>query len=99
MVSKIVERVKICILVYGYNMCAGACTNDQSASKSIIIIPIAGKWSTVVFNRTNIKGLEHEIQDGLYCEECLPCCSDTQYSVSTSSLPLTLSMRNNSNLL
>lgn len=60
---------------------------------------IAGKWSTVVFSRTHIKGLEHETQDGLYCIECLPCCLDTQYSVSLSDLPLTLSMKNNSNLL
>lgn len=36
----------------------------------------------------DVVGLEMEIQDGLFCPDCLPSCSDTIYTVSSEKLPL-----------
>lgn len=40
-------------------------------------------------NTLNLKsGLEKDMEESLYCPECLPACSTSLYSVKTSSLPL-----------
>lgn len=38
--------------------------------------------------RNLIEGLEREIEEALYCPQCLPSCNDIQYRVSMSSLPI-----------
>lgn len=57
------------------------------------------KWSTTVLDNTKVVGLEMEIQDGLYCPDCLPSCSDTIYTVSVQSLPLIPTKRSYINLM
>ncbi|XP_055585368.1 pickpocket protein 28 [Uranotaenia lowii] len=46
------------------------------------------KWSTVITDIVEIPGLEKEMEESLYCPECLPPCSDTKYQVTASELPL-----------
>lgn len=86
-------------IFYGFDICLCFVHSQIDFGYEKIKQTISVKWSTVVFSRSDVAGLEREIQDGLFCVECLPSCSGTQYSVSTTSLPLTLSMRNNTNLL
>lgn len=46
--------------------------------------------------KLNLKaGLEKDMEESLYCPECLPACSTSRYSVKTSSLPLIYSSYNN----
>lgn len=45
-------------------------------------------------NLDKVSGLEREHEDGLYCPECLPSCSDTTYMVSSMRLPLIPTNRN-----
>lgn len=52
------------------------------------------KWRMVVTKIENIVGLEREMEEGLFCPECLPSCSKTTYSVKTTSLPLIQQSRN-----
>ncbi|XP_058055966.1 pickpocket protein 28 [Anopheles bellator] len=46
------------------------------------------KWSTVITELVQIAGLEKEMEESLYCPECLPACSDSKYETRASSLPL-----------
>ncbi|XP_058812510.1 sodium channel protein Nach [Topomyia yanbarensis] len=46
------------------------------------------KWSTVITEITPIPGLEKEMEESLYCPECLPSCSDSKYQISATELPL-----------
>ncbi|KFB45449.1 AGAP001631-PA-like protein [Anopheles sinensis] len=46
------------------------------------------KWSTVITDIVRIPGLEKEMEESLYCPECLPPCSDSQYQITASELPL-----------
>ncbi|XP_065357886.1 sodium channel protein Nach [Calliphora vicina] len=46
------------------------------------------KWYNVITQRQNIRGLEREMEDALYCPDCLPSCSETKYSVQVMGLPL-----------
>ncbi|XP_021692928.1 pickpocket protein 28 isoform X2 [Aedes aegypti] len=46
------------------------------------------KWSTVITNIVQIPGLEKEMEESLYCPECLPSCSDSKYQISATELPL-----------
>ncbi|XP_016932138.4 sodium channel protein Nach [Drosophila suzukii] len=46
------------------------------------------KWRNVLTERQLILGLEREIEEALYCPQCLPACSDVQYGVSMSALPI-----------
>ncbi|KAH8288626.1 hypothetical protein KR054_006750 [Drosophila jambulina] len=46
------------------------------------------KWRNVLTERHIIPGLEREIEEALYCPQCLPSCSDVQYRVSMSALPI-----------
>lgn len=46
------------------------------------------KWQTVITKIMEVEGLEREMEESLYCPECIPSCSDVKYSVSISSLPL-----------
>ncbi|XP_044574246.1 sodium channel protein Nach [Drosophila ananassae] len=46
------------------------------------------KWRNVMTERHLIQGLEREIEEALYCPQCLPSCNDVQYRVSMSSLPI-----------
>ncbi|XP_016998945.2 sodium channel protein Nach [Drosophila takahashii] len=46
------------------------------------------KWRNVLTERHIILGLEREIEEALYCPQCLPSCSDVQYGVSMSALPI-----------
>ncbi|XP_022223565.2 acid-sensing ion channel 5 [Drosophila obscura] len=39
------------------------------------------KWLNVITSRENVTGLEHEMQDALYCPQCLASCTETRYSV------------------
>jgi len=39
------------------------------------------KWLNVITSRENVTGLEHELQDALYCPLCLASCTETRYSV------------------
>lgn len=48
----------------------------------------AVKWSTVITNIVQIPGLEKEMEESLYCPECLPSCSDSKYQISATELPL-----------
>ncbi|CAD6993458.1 unnamed protein product, partial [Ceratitis capitata] len=48
------------------------------------------KWSNVITVRANIPGLEREMEDSLYCPECLPVCTSVRYDVRSNALPLTL---------
>ncbi|XP_049305455.1 LOW QUALITY PROTEIN: sodium channel protein Nach [Bactrocera dorsalis] len=47
------------------------------------------KWSNVITERENIPGLEREMEDSLYCPQCLPMCSSERYVVHANALPLT----------
>uniref|UniRef100_A0A182NS27 Pickpocket n=1 Tax=Anopheles dirus TaxID=7168 RepID=A0A182NS27_9DIPT len=51
------------------------------------------KWSTVITDIVRVPGLEKEMEESLYCPECLPSCSDSKYQVTASELPLTRSRR------
>ncbi|XP_058130348.1 pickpocket protein 28 [Anopheles ziemanni] len=46
------------------------------------------KWSTVITDIVRIPGLEKEMEESLYCPECLPPCSDSKYQITASELPL-----------
>ncbi|XP_031634453.1 pickpocket protein 11-like [Contarinia nasturtii] len=46
------------------------------------------KWQTLLFSREKSVGVETEFENGLSCLQCLPSCSQTQYSISTTRLPL-----------
>jgi len=50
------------------------------------LLPV--KWRNVLTERQLILGLEREIEEALYCPQCLPACSDVQYGVSMSALPI-----------
>ncbi|XP_037807499.1 pickpocket protein 28-like [Lucilia sericata] len=45
------------------------------------------KWRNVLTKRISILGLEREVEEALYCPQCLPSCDDTQYDISMMSLP------------
>ncbi|XP_035890616.1 pickpocket protein 28-like [Anopheles stephensi] len=51
------------------------------------------KWSTVITDIVRIPGLEKEMEESLYCPECLPSCSDSKYQITASELPLIRSRR------
>ncbi|KAM7359472.1 pickpocket 24 [Cochliomyia hominivorax] len=46
------------------------------------------KWFNVITQRQKIRGLEREMEDALYCPDCLPTCSETKYNVQVMGLPL-----------
>ncbi|TMW52447.1 hypothetical protein DOY81_002462, partial [Sarcophaga bullata] len=46
------------------------------------------KWFNVITQRQDIRGLEREMEDALYCPDCLPTCSETRYNVQVMGLPL-----------
>ncbi|XP_036324982.1 uncharacterized protein LOC118738165 [Rhagoletis pomonella] len=46
------------------------------------------KWSNVITERAYIPGLELEMEDALYCPQCLPLCSSVRYAIHTNELPL-----------
>jgi len=46
---------------------------------SLLLRPV--KWLNVITSRENVTGLEHELQDALYCPLCLASCTETRYSV------------------
>ncbi|XP_030370388.1 uncharacterized protein LOC115621009 [Scaptodrosophila lebanonensis] len=46
------------------------------------------KWTNVLIERKAVPGLEREMEEALYCPQCLPSCNDVQYSVSLHSLPI-----------
>ncbi|XP_075170517.1 sodium channel protein Nach-like [Haematobia irritans] len=46
------------------------------------------KWYNVITQRKNIRGLEREMEDSLYCPDCLPSCTEIDYSVTLMELPL-----------
>ncbi|KAH8278519.1 hypothetical protein KR018_004355 [Drosophila ironensis] len=46
------------------------------------------KWRNVMTERHIIAGLEREIEEALYCPQCLPSCNDVQYRVSMTALPI-----------
>jgi len=50
------------------------------------LLPV--KWRNVLTERQLILGLEREIEEALYCPQCLPACSDVLYGVSMSALPI-----------
>lgn len=52
------------------------------------------KWQTVIIKIMDVVGLEKEMEESLYCPECLPSCSRISYSVQSTSLPL---LRQNKN--
>ncbi|KAM8704668.1 hypothetical protein ACLKA7_009172 [Drosophila subpalustris] len=39
------------------------------------------KWLNVITSRVNLIGLEHELEDALYCPHCLASCSEIRYHV------------------
>ncbi|TDG50440.1 hypothetical protein AWZ03_003029 [Drosophila navojoa] len=39
------------------------------------------KWMNVITSRDYVPGLEHEMEDALYCPHCLPSCSEIRYNV------------------
>lgn len=53
-------------------------------------MPISVKWLNVITKRDeqDVEGLEREMEDALYCPECLPSCVDTQYQMSLMTLPM-----------
>uniref|UniRef100_A0A182SN75 Pickpocket n=1 Tax=Anopheles maculatus TaxID=74869 RepID=A0A182SN75_9DIPT len=51
------------------------------------------KWSTVITDIVQIPGLEKEMEESLYCPECLPSCSASKYQITASALPLIRSHR------
>ncbi|XP_053667402.1 sodium channel protein Nach-like [Anopheles marshallii] len=51
------------------------------------------KWSTVITDIVRIPGLEKEMEESLYCPECLPSCSASKYQITASELPLIRSRR------
>ncbi|XP_053669889.1 pickpocket protein 28-like [Anopheles nili] len=56
------------------------------------------KWSTVITNIVQIQGLEKEMEESLYCPECLPPCSESKYQVTASELPLIRSRRDGASI-
>lgn len=54
------------------------------------------KWQMVITKIMQIEGLEKEMEEALYCPECLPACDRTVYKVQTTSLPLLAQTRNSS---
>lgn len=53
-------------------------------------MPISVKWLNVITKRDkqDVEGLEREIEDALFCPECLPSCVDTQYQMTLVTLPM-----------
>lgn len=39
------------------------------------------KWLNVITSRAEVPGLEHELEDALYCPYCLASCSEIRYQV------------------
>ncbi|XP_033149792.1 sodium channel protein Nach [Drosophila busckii] len=39
------------------------------------------KWLNVITSRAAVVGLEHEMEDALYCPDCMASCSETRYRV------------------
>ncbi|XP_034489016.1 pickpocket protein 28 [Drosophila innubila] len=39
------------------------------------------KWLNVITSRVNMTGLEHELEDALYCPHCLASCTEIRYRV------------------
>ncbi|KAM7359471.1 sodium channel protein Nach-like [Cochliomyia hominivorax] len=48
---------------------------------------VAFKWRNVLTQRISISGLEREVEEALYCPQCLPSCDDTQYDIFMITLP------------
>lgn len=57
------------------------------------------KWLTMSTEILNEKGLEKEREESLYCQDCLPSCFDTKYTVSSTSLPLQETKRKGNNIM
>ncbi|XP_059611801.1 sodium channel protein Nach-like [Phlebotomus argentipes] len=58
------------------------------------------KWATVVNQYEGVLKYDmREVEESLYCPDCLPKCSDTKYKVSTVSLPLQKQFKNSTALL
>lgn len=62
--------------------------NEKGRRKKLRInvtqMPISVKWLNVITQRDeqDSEGLEREMEDALYCPECLPSCVDTQYQMT-----------------
>uniref|UniRef100_A0A182Q1S7 Pickpocket n=1 Tax=Anopheles farauti TaxID=69004 RepID=A0A182Q1S7_9DIPT len=89
----------LCDCVPFYMPTAGAATGGKSITTCNLqhiacLNKYKIKWSTVITEIVRIPGLEKEMEESLYCPECLPSCSDSKYQITTSELPLTRSYRN-----
>ncbi|XP_055551572.1 pickpocket protein 28 [Wyeomyia smithii] len=51
------------------------------------------KWSTIITEISKIPGLEKEMEESLYCPDCLPACSGSKYQITSTALPLIKSRR------
>ncbi len=57
------------------------------------------KWQTFLLDLERLPGLEKDVEDGLYCPQCLASCSETIYNVKTTSLPLLKPPQNSKTIL
>ncbi|XP_055645241.1 pickpocket protein 28-like [Toxorhynchites rutilus septentrionalis] len=56
------------------------------------------KWYTVITDIVQIPGVEKEMEESLYCPDCLPSCSDIKYQISASKMSLSKSTLSEYNL-
>ncbi|KAG4067013.1 hypothetical protein HA402_000004 [Bradysia odoriphaga] len=57
------------------------------------------KWATFLLTLEKLPGLEKDIEDGLYCPQCLATCSETIYNVKSTALPLLAPPKNSKTIL
>ncbi|KAJ6638607.1 Sodium channel protein Nach [Pseudolycoriella hygida] len=63
------------------------------------LIHYRAKWAKVLLNLEKSPGLEKDVEDGLYCPQCLASCSETIYNVKTTALPLLKPPKNTNTIL
>lgn len=58
-----------------------------------LLLKLSVKWSTIMSEIISIAGLEREMEESLLCRECYPSCSNNEYRLTASSLPLVVNKR------
>lgn len=71
----------------------------ETANINICNKKISEKWATFLLTLDKLPGLEKDIEDGLYCPQCLASCIETIYNVKTTALPLLKPPRNTHTIL
>lgn len=69
------------------------CWATYKSHRHFLFCVFSAKWSTVITDYVQIPAVEKEMEESLYCPDCLPSCSDIKYQLSASEMPLPESTR------